>query len=120
MEANIVSPILIIIIAITGITSFSIPNYSLSFHLRITRFIYILLGAISGFLGIGIGLFLYFIILCSLKSFGISYLSPYAPLNLQNSTGYFFKAPWKREERNNFLHPKDMKIQDKISMKWRQ
>lgn len=80
VEADIVSPILIIIIAITGITSFSVPDFHLSFHLRINRFIYIMLGFFAGFLGIIVGLFVYLVRLCSLKSFGISYLAPYAPL----------------------------------------
>ena len=96
VEADIVSPILIIVIAITGITSFSIPDYSLSFHLRIERFIYILLGAFAGFLGIGIGLYLYLVTLCSLKSFGVSYLSPYAPLAVKGETRYLLKPAWKR------------------------
>lgn len=119
VQADIVSPILIIIIAITGITSFSVSDYSLSFHLRINRFIYILLGFFSGFLGIGIGLFLYLIKLCSLKSFGISYLEPYASLNKNNNNGYFLKPIWKRENRSSFLDTKNRKVQDKISMKWR-
>lgn len=119
VEADIVSPILIIVIAITGITSFSIPDYSLSFHLRIERFIYILLGAFAGFLGIGIGLYLYLVTLCSLKSFGVSYLSPYAPLAVKGETRYLLKPAWKREKRDAFLDPKNKQIQDHISMKWR-
>lgn len=119
VQANIVSPFLIIIIAITGITSFSIPNYSLSFHLRLNRFIYIILGAVSGFFGIGIGLFLYLLTLCSLKSFGVPYLAPYAPFAKIHSNGYFLKPAWKRENRSSFLDPKDTKIQNNKSMKWR-
>ena len=47
VQANIVSPILIIVIAITAITSFSIPDYTFSFHLRINRFIFIFLGCLA-------------------------------------------------------------------------
>lgn len=119
VQANIVSPILIIIIAITGITSFSIPDYSLSFHLRVNRFLYILLGAVAGIFGIGIGLFIYLIILTSLKSFGVPYLVPYAPISISKNKGYLLKPAWKNEKRDSFLNPKQNKIQDKISMKWR-
>ena len=119
VQADIVSPILIIIIAITGITSFSIPDYTFSFHLRINRFLYILLGFFAGFLGIGIGLFLYFVKLCSLRSFGVSYLAPYAPFNKPNETGYLLKPIWKREDRASFLDSKKKKVQDNVSMKWR-
>ena len=41
VNANIVSPILIIIVAITGICSFAIPDFSLGFSLRLWRFFYI-------------------------------------------------------------------------------
>ena len=119
VEADIVSPILIIIIAITGITSFSIPDYTFSFHLRASRFLYILLGFFSGFLGIGIGLFIYLVNLSSLRSFGVSYLSPYAPLNKNKNATYFVKPAWKRENRDDFLKPKNLKEQNHISMKWR-
>lgn len=74
VEANIVSPILIIIVALTGICSFAVPDFSLSFHFRIMRFIYILLGAMAGFLGIAAGVCVHLIVICNMKSFGIYYL----------------------------------------------
>lgn len=120
VSASIVSPILIIIIAITGICSFAIPDFSLGFHLRLTRFAYILLGALSGFLGIGIGLFIHIISLCSLKSFGVPYLSPYVPLSSIRNQTYLLKPVWKREKRADFLNTKKPIVQDKISMKWRE
>ena len=50
VSAGIVSPILIIIVAITGIASFAIPDFSFGFHLRYFRFAFILLGFMCGFL----------------------------------------------------------------------
>ena len=41
VEANLVSPIMIIIVAVTGIASFTVPSYSLSFAFRFSRFLYI-------------------------------------------------------------------------------
>ena len=43
VAAHIVSPILIIIIATTGIASFAIPDFSFSFNIRVLRFLYIIL-----------------------------------------------------------------------------
>ena len=120
MTANLVSPILIIIVAITAICSFAIPDFSLGFSLRIYRFIYIILGYICGFLGIGVGLFVQGAILASLKSFGVSYLSPYAPItNLNTDASYFIPPMWRREKRADFLNTKKEKSQEKISMKWK-
>lgn len=119
VEASIVSPILIIIIAITGITSFAIPDFYLSFHLRIARFLYIIAGFLAGFLGIGIVLFGHLILLCSLKSFGVSYLAPYIPATSKNNKAYFMPPFWNREKRPDFLNSKRPKKQDRISMKWK-
>lgn len=119
VEASIVSPILIIIIAITGITSFAIPDFYLSFHLRIVRFLYTIAGFLAGFLGIGIVLFGHLILLCSLKSFGVSYLAPYIPSTGKNNKSYFMPPFWNREKRPDFLNTKRPKKEERISMKWK-
>lgn len=119
VEASIVSPILIIIIAITGITSFAIPDFYLSFHLRIARFLYIIAGFLAGFLGIGIVLFGHLILLCSLKSFGVSYLAPYIPATSKNNKAYFMPPFWNREKRPDFLNSKRPRKQERVSMKWK-
>ena len=119
VEASIVSPILIIIIAITGITSFAIPDFYLSFHLRIARFLYIIAGFLAGFLGIGIVLFGHLILLCSLKSFGVSYLAPYIPATSKNNKAYFMPPFWNREKRPDFLNSQRPRKQERVSMKWK-
>lgn len=119
VSAGIVSPILIIIVAITGISSFAIPDYSLSFHLRYFRFTFILLGYIAGFLGIGIGIFVYLSALCDLESFGVAYTTPYAPNTLQKNNGFLLSPIWKREYKASYLGSKREKNQEEISMKWR-
>ncbi len=49
VSANVVSPILVIIVALTGISAFAFANYALNYSFRILRFAYIFLGAICGF-----------------------------------------------------------------------
>lgn len=115
-----VSPILIIIVAITAICSFAIPDFSLSFALRILRFFYIFLGYLCGLLGIAVGLFINVVLLSSYKSFGVPYLAPYLPItNLNTDTSYFVSPIWKREKRADFLNTGKPKSQNKISMKWK-
>ena len=119
VSANLVSPILIIIVAITGICSFAIPDFSLSFSFRIFRFLYILLGYLCGLLGIAAGLFVQIGILSSLNSFGAPYLVPYAPVLLSNmTTTYFIKPIWAREKRADFLNTKRPKAENTIARKW--
>ena len=119
VSANIVSPILIIIVAITGLASFVIPNFSFGFHLRVYRFIFTILGYIAGFLGIGIGIYVYLATLCSLKSFGVPYMSPISPNVSGYSLSYFVPPFWKQEYRNDYLAPKKQLAQEKYSMKWK-
>lgn len=120
VSANIVSPILIIIVSVTAICSFTIPDYSLGFTLRIFRFMYIILGYFAGFLGIATGLFVQFLILANLKSFGAPYLSPYLPVtNILRGKRYFRFPIWEQEKRSDFLNTKRKYSQDSISMKWK-
>lgn len=119
VSAGIVSPVLIIIIAITGISSFAIPDYSFGFHLRYFRFAFVLLGFMAGFLGIALGLFVYISLVCSLKSFGVSYTTPFAPATNSKGNGYLLNPIWKREYRPSYIASKREKDQEKISMKWK-
>ena len=79
VSANIVSPIIIIIVAFTAVGSLSTPNYSLGIAFRIMKFVYIFASAIAGFLGFTVCLFLHTAMLCTTKSFGVRFLSPVAP-----------------------------------------
>ena len=119
VNAGIVSPTLIIIVAITGIASFTIPDFSFGFHVRVFRFWFIALGSTAGFLGIGAGLFIYVSMICSLKSFGVPYTTPIAPDVNSPGNGMYVSPIWKQEYRASFISPKKQKAQAKISMKWK-
>lgn len=120
VAANIVSPILIIIVAVTGIGSFAIPSYSLGYAIRIMRFIFIFLGAIAGFLGISVGLFIIGVWSTSLKSFGVPFTAPFGPKTRDDIRYTIFRAPeWKDEYRPDYLSPKRIRKQAKYSMGWK-
>lgn len=119
VNASIVSPISIIIVAISGLTSFAIPNFSLELHFRLLRFGFIFVGWLFGFLGIAIGIFFYLGLLSSYSSFGVPFLSPYVPQSNIGTNGYFFSPFWKREKRSDFLNTKRANKQAHLSMKWK-
>lgn len=120
VSANLVSPILIIIVAVTAICSFAIPDFSLNFTVRICRFVYIILGYLGGFLGIGTGIFIQIILLCNLKTFGCPYITPYILNNNKRTViSYFIPPIWKRENRSNLFGTKKKYSQNKISMIWK-
>ena len=118
VSANLVSPISIIIVAITALASFAIPNFSLQFHFRILRFAFIILGTFFGFVGISVGVFGYIGILSSCSSFGVPYLSPYVPITFFNNEGYFLSPIWKREKRQDSLNTKRKNKESHISKLW--
>lgn len=119
VEANIVSPILIIVVALTGLGSFAIPNFSAGFAFRILRFGFIILAALSGFLGITVGLILIGLWMVSAKSFGVPYFAPVAPRTAGGFTDAIFKSPaWKQEKRPDYINAKKNKMQPRISRKW--
>jgi spore germination protein KA len=121
VAANIVSPILIIIVAVTGIGNFASPNFSQGFAFRIMRFGFIFMGSLSGFLGITTGLFILGLVLCHSKSFGVPFVSPFAPKTRGSFAADVLKLPlWKMESRPDYLNPKDRYRQPKISRGWTQ
>lgn len=119
VAANIVSPILIIIVAVTGIGSFAIPNFGLGLSYRLLRFIFIFLASMAGFLGITFGLFIYGVWSCSVKSFGVPFMTPVGPKTSSNFLVQFMRSPiWKQEKRHDYLNVKDANKQSKISRQW--
>ncbi len=77
VEAGLITPIAVIVVALTAIASFTIPSYNFSTTLRMIRFGFIILASTLGLFGISLGLSFLIIHLCTLKSFGVPYLTPF-------------------------------------------
>jgi len=120
VNANVVSPIMIIIVAVTGISSFTIPSYSLSFAFRFSRFLYIFGAATAGLVGVGAVFFVNTLAAFATKSFGVPFMSPLSPSSDQGGFKLIFGSPiWKRgAKREEYLHAKDKYKKGIISRKW--
>ncbi|GHH99426.1 spore germination protein [Neobacillus kokaensis] len=94
VSAGIVSAPMVMVVAITGIASFTIPRYSAAIAIRMLRFPMILLSGTLGLLGIMLGVITIVIHLCTLRSFGVPYLSPMAPTKLRDMKDVLIRAPW--------------------------
>ena len=79
VEASIISPILIIVISLTGLGGYAIPNYGLSVGVQIARMAFVALGGLMGLYGLVLGMALLTGYLCRMESFGEKYLAPVAP-----------------------------------------
>lgn len=120
VAASIVSPILIIIIAITAISSFVIPNYNASFTVRLLRFGFTFLAAFLGFFGIAFGIFLMILHAATLTSFGVPFLTPIAPYKPKNKDVILRPASFNQPYRPVYLRPLDLIRQKKIARPWDQ
>lgn len=108
VKAGIISPMMIIIVSITAIGSFAIPDYNLGIAFRILRFVFMGLSAFMGVFGITFGLMFLFAYLTGLRSFGVPYLSPLAPFVLRDWKDTLFRAPfWKLNEKPTFVVPEE-------------
>ncbi len=107
VEAGIVSPIMVIVVAVTAISSFTIPQYSVGITLRILRFVAMFCAAIFGLYGV----ILFFLLLCShlvkLKSFGVPYTSPAVPYQFSDWKDFMVRMPLKiMRRRPKIMHTK--------------
>ncbi|GIM28219.1 spore germination protein KA [Clostridium polyendosporum] len=93
IEAGIFSPILIIAIAVTAIANNISPSVNMGISARMLRFIFILLASVFGIPGIGVGGIILFTHLCSLKSFGVPYLSSLAPFKVSAQKDTALRLP---------------------------
>jgi spore germination protein KA len=118
VAASIVSPVLIIIIAITALASFVVPNYNASFTIRILRFIFIIFAGILGFFGIAFGVFVMALHIASLNSFGVPFLSPITPYRPENKDQLFRPRAFRQPKRPVYLRPLDIIRQTAIPRQW--
>ncbi len=118
VAAGLVSPILIIVVSITGLGSYTIPNFFLGFGIRIIRFAFTLLGAAAGFYGLSAGVFIFGGIACSMKSFGVPYFSPVAPKTNSNRDLIIRAPAYTNMERPDFLNTRNRTRAGKIVRGW--
>jgi spore germination protein KA len=93
VQAGLVSPVMVIVVSITAIANFATPSFPMAISARLVRFGLMLLATVLGFFGIMLGLLAIFIHLCSLRSFGVPYMSPLAPFSLKNQHDTIFRFP---------------------------
>lgn len=112
VEANVISSIMVIVIAITGLASFAIPDVSFSFMTRITRFIFLISATVMGIVGLMITLTIVIAYLVSCHSFGVAFLSPLAPYS-SSSLDMVTRPPvWKQ-----WIRPSNLRQRQSIRKK---
>lgn len=101
VSAGIVSPIMIIVIAISSISGLIFSSLELSNALRTYKIILLILSSLLGIYGVLIGLIYLIINLINTKTFNYKYLSPIYPFNKNEIKDSFIKL--KNNKRNSYL-----------------
>jgi len=96
VAANIISPILIIVIALTGLGNYTVPNYGVGLGIQLARLILVFAGAVMGFFGIILAVGMMLVYLCGMTSFGAPYMAPVAPFRPHNGD-IVMRAPLWRQ-----------------------
>ena len=108
MDANIVSSVALILVALTGLGTYSIPLYAMQYIVIAFRLIILFSATVAGLPGVVAATVICFAYLSSIKSFGVPLLSPFAPKTYSESSNWW-RSHAKRALRNGRLHehPKD-------------
>ena len=118
VSASLVSPIMVIIIAITGVASFTIPNPEVGMLIRVATALFIVVGSLLGLFGIVATIYVAFCRMASLTSLGVPFLAPTAPKQRADADVLALGPTWTIETRPRFLRPKDVRRQPDIARKW--
>ncbi|MCL5290415.1 MAG: spore germination protein [Firmicutes bacterium] len=110
VQAGVVSPLMVIVVAITGIASFLSPAFNMAIAIRFLRFPMMILAATLGLFGVMVGVLAILIHLSGLRSFGVPYLAPLAPFHPGNMKDVAVRAPWwamdRRPSETGSLNPR--------------
>lgn len=99
VQAGIVSQAMVIIVALTGISSFAIPAFNAAAAGRLLRFPLMLLASVLGLPGILAGLSILIIHMNSLRSFGVCYMEPFISANDNEFKDIVTRVPWWKMTR---------------------
>ena len=112
VEAKVISPVVVIVVAVAGITGYTMPNQDLAAALRLCRFVMVLLSLAFGLFGMVIGALLLVYYLCTLESLGTAYLSPFCDGSFREVLCVLLRPPLKtRKRRERWLRPLNVRRQ---------
>jgi len=76
--------VILIVVALSGLGNFCVPDYSMQISMEYYRVILIIAAWLGGLFGITCAIMLFVAHLVSMKSYGVPFLSPYTPRASRN------------------------------------
>lgn len=99
VQADLISPLVIIVVALSGLGNYAVPVYSLALGLRIAQLFLALLSGVAGFPGLMLGFFLLLVRLCGLTSLNVPFFAPIAPRRIANPDQMSRGPIWRQRLR---------------------
>ena len=105
VSANLISPLLIIVVSVAGLGLFAVPSYPLSLAVRIARMLLVLASTLAGFVGLNVALLCLLCAAAAQESFGTPYFAPAAP-RMRHNADLFLRLSLRRQARRpGMAHP---------------
>jgi len=105
VQAAIVSNIMVIVVALTAISSFIIPNFEMASSLRIVRFPIMVMASLFGLIGLVVSTMVLIVHGLTLTNFNTSYTVPFSPLKISQLNDTLFRIPlrflWNKQNKRN-------------------
>ena len=112
VDARVVSPIAVIIVAFSGISSYTLPSQDLASAVRLLRFVIVLSAALAGIFGVTTASILIVWHLCTIESCGIAYMHPFVDGDGSAWLRSIFRQPlWKDRYRDKKIAGQDLRKQ---------
>ncbi|MCR8643154.1 spore germination protein [Paenibacillus sp. N1-5-1-14] len=93
VNAGFVSSVMIVVVAMTALATYVVPNHEMSISIRVIRFPIMFMASLFGFIGIVAIVLILLIHLCKLEPLGRPYLFPLSPMRIKNFLDTFIRAP---------------------------
>ena len=100
VTANLVSPIVVMIVALTALGGMALPNEEFASAFRLLKYVFLLLGGYLGIFGIVLGIYMTVAHLAGLLSFGMPYLMPFVKKEEAGGTGEgILRLPFRKRKK---------------------
>ena len=118
VEANLVSPIVVMIVALTALGSLTVPNEEFASAFRLLKYIFLILGGYLGIYGLVLGVYFTVGHLAGLLSFGVPYLVPFIKKERLSGMGDgILRIPFRKRWKRPLYAREEEKIRLRISKK---
>ena len=109
VDAGLVSNFMVIVVAMTAISSFVVPSWEMNMTIRLIRFPFMVAASLFGFFGMAIGTLILFIHLMNLSSLKQPYFTPIVPFDGSRFKDVFFRSPFVhlKKQQKTFTHGAD-------------